>query len=173
MWQIPAYVLLGIGVGAGVGLKGGTKEEVAAYATLTGITGYMAAQPGFWSGLWAASNYLRIGAPMAMGGGTGMTFGAAAGGTGAGAAVAGVTAAAVGGAIVGTAISGAIWGEKGAMEAAGFYTGGRIGATPDYKGYADIPGNVAAILRHYVPEMPGSTVTPQKDKTYSRRILGW
>ncbi len=173
MWAIPAYVLLGIGVGAGVGIKGGTKEEVAAYATLTGITGYMAAQPGFWSGTAAALNWVRIGAPMATGGGTGIGFGAAAGGTGALTATAGIAAAAVGGAVVGTGISGAIWGEKGASEAAGFYTGGRIGTTPDYKGYADVPGNIAAILRHYVPEMPGSTVTPQKDKTYSRRILGW
>jgi len=95
MWQIPAYVLLGIGVGAGVGLKGGTKEEVAAYATLTGITGYMAAQPGFWSGTAAALNWVRIGAPMATGGGTGIGFGAAAGGTGALTAVAGVTASRV------------------------------------------------------------------------------
>jgi len=112
---------------------------------------------------------------MATGARTGIGFGAAAGGTGAGAAVAGVAAAAVGGAIVGTAISGLIWGEKGAEEAAGFYTGGRLGEEPNYvgtmeePGYFNIPGNLRIILRHYVPELGGG----KGKKTFARRILGW
>jgi len=98
--------------------------------------------------LWALSNYIRLGAPLAVPGRTGIGFGAAVGGTGLGAATVGIAAGAVAGAAVGTGISYALWGKKGASEALGFYTGGLFGTKPNYlgswrdPGYFHVPGNL-------------------------------
>jgi len=75
-------------------------------------------------GLWAGSNYLRLGAPLA-GGGRALlaTGGSSAGGMGAGTAVAAVGAGYLLGASVGTGVAYAFWGEKGARDALDLYTG--------------------------------------------------
>jgi len=101
--------------------------------------------PKLLSGAWIASNYVRLFAPLASGG-TGIGFGAAAGGAGVGSLAAAATGGYLIGATVGTGISYGVWGEKGGVEALGFYTGGAVGTKPDYAGYFDIPGNVKTII---------------------------
>ena len=96
--------------------------------------------------LWALSNYVRLGAPMSLGGGSGVGFGAAAGGMGAGTFAAWIAAAAVGGAVVGTGISYAVWGKKGAVDAVKFYTGsGNYYGTRKDPGYFNVAGNIRKI----------------------------
>jgi len=100
--------------------------------------------------LWALSNWVRLGAPMQYPvGSTGIGFGRAVGGIGLGEFVAAIASAAIVGAVVGTGISYALWGRKGAQQAADFYTGGVLfGTKPNYlgswanPGYFHIPGNI-------------------------------
>jgi len=105
--------------------------------------------------LWSLGNYVRLGAPMAAGGGTGIGFGAASGRMGIATFSAWIAAAVVGGAIAGTTISYGIWGAEGGRQAADFYTGGRaFGTNPNYvgtmsnPGYLHIPGNVYKIYQN-------------------------
>jgi len=104
-WVIPRYAMqIGVGTGIGVTLKGGSLREVLAWTALTTGVSSAAGSGAFWRGAWAASNYLRIGAPLASGGSSILATGSAAGGIGLGAAVASVAAGAVIGAGAGTVI---------------------------------------------------------------------
>lgn len=79
--------------------------------------------PWIASGLWSASNYLRLGAPLASGGRAVLaTGGSSAGGMGVGAAAGAVTAGVALGVVAGTGVAYAGWGEKGARDAIDFYT---------------------------------------------------
>ena len=111
----------------------------------TGRWSFKKAIPRVLSGAWIASNYVRLFAPLSSGG-TGIGFGAAAGGVGVGTLAGAATGGYLAGAAAGTAITYGIWGEKGAREALGFYTGGAVGSSPDYAGYFDIPGNLKTVL---------------------------
>jgi len=80
--------------------------------------------PWLLTGLWNASNYVRLGSPLASGGRALLaTGGSSAGGMGAGTAVAAVAGGYVLGATVGTGVAYAFWGEKGARDALDLYTG--------------------------------------------------
>ena len=80
--------------------------------------------PWVASGLWSASNYVRLGSPLASGGRALLaTGGSTAGGMGVGTAAAAVAGGYVLGATVGTGVAYAFWGEKGARDALDLYTG--------------------------------------------------
>jgi len=106
--------------------------------------------------LWALGNYVRLGAPMAVGGGTGIGFGAASGGIGAANFGAALASTYIIAAVAGTGISYALWGQKGARQAMDFYSGGALfGTQPNYYGTADdpgyfnVPGNVLKIIQNW------------------------
>jgi len=163
-WVIPRYAMqIGVGTGIGVTLKGGSLTEVLAWTALTTGVSSAAGSGAFWRGAWAASNYLRIGAPLASGGSSILATGSAAGGIGVGAAVGAVAAGAVVGAVTGTAIVAVAERKEivyagATKDVASFYMlqGGKSATSRDRSAWYEsdipvlnIPGDVKFIAGHY------------------------